>query len=70
MSKKLFLKDAFVVFTLSSGKKCGLMATLECMVEDKVGKSLRLATSEEQTEMDALMEADMHHWQQVELQTM
>jgi hypothetical protein len=70
MTKKLFLKDAFVVFTMASGKKCALMGTLELMVEDKVGKALRLATEEERHEMEGLMEADMRHWQSVKLQEM
>jgi hypothetical protein len=68
--KKVFLKDAAAVFTLSNGKKCALMGTLELMVEDVVGKALRLANEEERHEMEDLMDADMRHWQAVEQQTM
>lgn len=70
MQKNLFLKDAFAVFTLSNGKKGALMGNLDLMVEDVHGKALRLANSEEQREIEGLMEKDMRHWQQVELQTM
>lgn len=68
--KKVFLKDAAVVFTLANGKKVALMSNLDVMVEDVVGKALRLATSEEEREAEHLMEEDCQFWQQVELQEM
>ena len=66
--KKVFLKDAAAVFTLSSGKKAGLMLDFNLMVEDKPKKALRLATEEEVAELNVLMDEDIRRWQQVELE--